>query len=336
MNAITATQQTVIAANVAAQMANLENADAPILSPGSIKGAMKAANDGAAGKSRDLWQVPPQKLRVVADLNPRVETPAYLQHVRELADSMKEHGFFQDKPLAGYVAEVDGEDVIYIVEGGSRLRAALLAIEEGAKFNVVPVSVDQKGLNVEDLLVRMVRSNTGRPLSQYEVAIVCKRLARFSWESAQIAAQLGISVQQVENSLLLMGADERVRQLVGAEILAFTYAVEVLKEHGAKAFEFLMKAQEKANAEGKTRITKRHAVGATFKKELTKAADPMFHLLASIKADAAFEGLCDTNKAKLMNILTSLQAHKAAETPAADGAVAEQGGDQAEGEEQAA
>jgi ParB family chromosome partitioning protein len=315
MNAI-ATQQTEISAAVAAQIGALENAEAPILSPGSIKGAMKAANDGAAGKSRDLWQVPPAKLRVVADLNPRVETEGYKQHVRELADSMKTHGFFQDKPLAGYVADVDGEDVIFIVEGGSRLKAALLAIEEGAQFNVVPVSVDQKGLNVEDLLVRMVRSNTGRPLSQYEIAIIVKRLTRFSWEAPMIAEQLGITVAQVEASLVLMGADDRIRKLVAAELLAFTYAVEVIREHGSKAYDFLSKAQANANAAGKQRITKRHASGATFKKELVKAAPSLYSLIASIKADAAFDGLCDTNKAQLLNLLSTLDASKAADAPA--------------------
>ena len=321
MNAITTT---AVAAAIATQMGNLESAEAPVLSPGSIKGAMKAANDGAAGKSRDLWQVPPAKLQVVADLNPRVETPAYLQHIRELADSMKEHGFFQDKPLAGYVAKVGDDHIIYIVEGGSRLKAANLAIAEGAKFTEVPVSVDQKGINTEDILVRMVRGNTGRALTQYEQAIVCQRLTRFGWDTPKIATQLGLNPQMVEAGLLLMGADARIRQLVGAELLAFTLAVEMIREHGAKAFAHIEKAQQSANAAGKTRITKRHVAGAAFKKELTRAADPMFNLLASIKADTAFDGLCDTNKAKLMELLTMLQAHKDAETPAAEPVDAEQ------------
>jgi ParB family chromosome partitioning protein len=307
---------TAIAAALTGQMSNLEQAETPVLSPGSIKGAMKAANDGEAGKSRDLWQVPPQKLRVVPDLNPRVETPAYQEHIRDLADSMLEHGFFQDKPLAGYVANADGEDVIYIIEGGSRLKAVLLAIEEGAQISVVPVSVDQKGLNVEDILVRMVRGNTGRPLSQYEAAIVCKRLARFSWDTSKIALSLGMHPQQVENSLLLMGADERIRQLVGAEVLSFTFAVEMIKEFGAKAYEQIEKAQQKANAAGKTRITKRHVTGAAFKKELTKAADPMYHLLASIKQDASFASLSAEIQEQLLALLTPLQEKKAADAQA--------------------
>ena len=303
---------TAIAASLAGQMNNLEQADAPVLSPGSIKGAMKAANDGASGKSRDLWQVSPAKLRVVEDLNPRVETPAYLQHIRELADSMKEHGFFQDKPLAGYVAKVDGEDVIYIVEGGSRLRAANLAISEGAQFVEVPVSVDQKGVNTEDILVRMVRGNTGRPLTQYEQAIVCQRLTRFGWDTAKIATQLGLHPQMVEAGLLLMGADARIRQLVGAELMAFTLAVEMIREHGAKAFAHIEKAQQSANAAGKTRITKRHVAGAAFKKDLKKAADPMFHLLQSIKEDSSFANLSEETQAKLIALLTPLQEAKAA------------------------
>ena len=64
-----------------------------IIVPGSIKGGMAALNAGR----RDLWQVEPDKLRVIKGFNVRVDNAEYQAHVRALADSIKEHGFFQDR-----------------------------------------------------------------------------------------------------------------------------------------------------------------------------------------------------------------------------------------------
>ncbi len=106
--------------SIAKQMSVLEADFTKVLSPGSIKSAMKTAGAG----SRDLWQVPPSQLKVIEGLNPRVVNESYKQHIRALADSIKSEGFYQHKPLGGYVSEEDGVEQIYIYEGGSRLAAA--------------------------------------------------------------------------------------------------------------------------------------------------------------------------------------------------------------------
>ena len=110
--------------------------------PGSIKSAMR---DIGAG-SRDLWQVNPNQLRTCEDFNVRVLNDQYRARVRYLADSIKANGFYQDQPLAGYVAKEDGADIIYITGGHRRLAGTLLAISEGAEIPKVPVVVSQSGV----------------------------------------------------------------------------------------------------------------------------------------------------------------------------------------------
>jgi len=107
------------------------------LHPGSIKSAMRTVGAG----SRDLWQVKPENLRVIEGFNVRVRTPTYIERVRSLADSMKSEGYYQDQPMAGYVAKENEEMVIYITGGHRRREAVLLAIAEGAEIVTVPVNI---------------------------------------------------------------------------------------------------------------------------------------------------------------------------------------------------
>jgi ParB family chromosome partitioning protein len=317
ISAVLSAADAVVPDEIAEQIEQLNRDTDVVLSPGTIKTAMSKAHDGGSGKSRDLWQVAPSKLQVIADMNPRVNTPGYKQHIRDLTESMKMHGFFQDKPLAGYVARVGDDDIIFIYEGGSRLKAALLAIEEGAPFTEVPVSVDQKGKAMEDLLVQMVRGNTGRPLSVVENAIICKRLAKFGWESEKIAEQLGFKTQQVENMLLLMASDHRIRDLVAMEKIAATLAIQTIKEHGSKAYELLVQAQVAAESKGKTRITGRFIGNAAFKKAAAKVAEPMFDTLKLVKEDPGFASLSAEVQERLATLVTELmEAQQAAQQSA--------------------
>jgi ParB family chromosome partitioning protein len=284
-----------------------------VLHPGSIKGAMKEVNDGEkVAPSRDLWQLDPFKLEVIPGLNPRVHTESYRAHIRALADSMKREGFYQDKPLAGYVAQRDGRQVIYIYEGGSRWLAAKLAISEGAEFKKIPVSVSQDGVAMEDILVAMVQGNSGRPLTVYETAIICKRLARCGWTCDEIASRLGFKTKGYAKSLLsLMAAPYELRELVATEAVSATVAIEMIAEHHEKALPILLKAQTVANEAGRTRVTKRYVPGALFTKAVKKSAPELFNTLVEVKSDPAFASLSEETRTKLATLLADLEAKKA-------------------------
>ena len=259
------------------------------LIPGSIKSAMKDAEAG----SRDLWQVPPEQLHLIQNFNVRVNSEKHQAKVREYADSMLSEGFYQDKPLAGYVAKEDGEQVIYIYDGHTRLAAVLLAISEGADIARVPVVVSQAGISMEDLTVSLVRGNSGEPLAPYEMGIVCKRLVRFGMEIPVIAKRIGVTEQYVKNLLSLMAAPVEIRNMVIQDRVAASTAIDVIAKHGEKALAVLEKAESKANGAGKSRVTGKHVDPASeFKKAIREQAFEMFEILKGIANDeGSFNGL---------------------------------------------
>jgi len=273
------------------------------LNPGSIKSAMKSAEAG----SRDLWQVPPSKLKVIENFNVRNKDEAYHAHIRWLADSMKVEGFYQDKPLAGYVAVEEGEQVIYVYDGHCRLEATNIAIKEGAEIQKVPVVVSQSGISMEDLAVVLVRGNGGKPLSPYEVGEVCKRLVRYGMEVPEIAKRLGFTETYVNSMLSLMASPLKLRQMVINGIVAASTAIEMIAKHGDKALAKLQEAQERANAAGKDRVTNKHiAPDHAFKKAIKKSAETMFTAINEVKADPAYEKLSPSIREKLEELLKGL------------------------------
>jgi len=200
--------------------------------------------------------VDPGKLRTLEGFNARVKNEAYTARVRWIADSIKANGFYPDKPLTGFVALEDGEEVIYVTGGHRRHEGVLLAIEEGADVGTVPVVIKPRGTSMEDLMVDLVVGNEGDPLTTYEQAVVCKRLAGFGWEPKEIARRLGYSTAQYVDGLLALAASPlALRKMVMENVVSATMAIEAIKKHGDKAVDVLLAAMVKS---GKQRVTAKH------------------------------------------------------------------------------
>lgn len=290
-------------------MLSIEKAEADFdiaLTPAPIKSAMNKAG----AKSGDLWKVPPERLRVINGLNPRINTPGYQAHIRALADSMKSEGYYQNQLLAGYAAIEDGEEVVYIYDGHSRLLAVALANSEGAEIERVPVSVSQAGLSMEDITVNLVRGNSGLNLTVYETAIVCKRLVRYGMEINVIAERLGFKSQAVRSMLSLMAAHHQIREMVANEIVSATMAIDIIAKHGEKALAKLLEAVETAKGSGKKRVTNRFVEGAVFKKAVKKSAESMFDALNKVKSDPAFLSLSSDVRTSLEELLAVIEKAK--------------------------
>ena len=264
---------------------NIEDFDTTLVA-GNVKEAMKEAG----APSGDLWQVPPSQLRVIPGFNPRERNAKYIARVRWIADSIKLNGYYKDQPIAGYVARENGQNVIYVTGGHRRHEAVLLAISEGASVLTVPV-VTTKGVNMEDLTVALAVGNDSEPLSMYGSAIICKRLAGFGWESAEIAKRLGYgSGQYVDDLLSLIAAPLAIRQMVIDEVVSATVAIEALAKHGDKALAVLQAGEKTAKESGAVRVTAKHLPGAAFKKALKGSAEQMFNLLLEIDEAKLLDG----------------------------------------------
>lgn len=230
----------------------------PELTPGSVDGAM---SDAGAQRPRGTYKVPRHKIRVIDGFNIRNPAdPEYKAHIRMLADSLKANGYMEDKPLAGYVAKdpETGENVIYLTDGHSRLAAVDLANSEGCEFNMLPLVVKPKGTSMEDLTVALYTSNTGKPLTVFETAMLCKRLLGMGLNEKQIAQRLGFKAgkKYVDDLLSLTAAPKELRDLVATGSVGASLAIATIKTDGpAKAVKKLSAAVEKAKADGKKKIT---------------------------------------------------------------------------------
>lgn len=277
------------------------------LTPGNTKAAMRAV--GAA--SSDLWKVAPDQLRTLDGFNARIKNDAYAARVRWIADSIKANGFYPDKPLTGFVALEDGTEVIYVTGGHRRHEGVLLAIEEGADVPTVPVVIKPRGTSMEDLTVDLVVGNEGEPLTTYEQAVVCKRLAGFGWESKEIARRLGYSTAQYVDGLLsLASAPLAVRRMVMESVISATVAIDAIKKHGDKAADVLLAAMLKS---GGNRVTAKHMPDADFKKAVKKHAEPMYTALTKVQADPGFAKLSKEVRELLAELLQGLKKPEAAE-----------------------
>lgn len=287
------------------------------LVPGSRKGAAKAA--GAT--SRDLWQIPRDKIRIIPNFNPRITTTkSYKSKLREIAESMKQNGFYQSEPIEVYVAKEDGVDVYLLTDGHRRLGGYDLAVAGGAELGgLIPAVPCAEGTSLEDLTVGFVRhNNTRQELSPYELGVVCKRLVTYNWEFERIAEYLSVTQAYVESLLLLIGSDRRVRELVINEEINAGVAIEMLRKHGAKAYEVLASSLAKAKADGK-KLTRSALPHVAFKKSVAKAAPTMFVTLRDVRNDPGYQSIAPDLRERLEALvieLDKLEADANANKPA--------------------
>lgn len=271
---------------------------------GSVKGAMKTAD----AKSRDLWFVPIEMIRRIPEFNVRVRDENYLAHLRNIANSIKTEGFYPSHPLEGYVANENGENVIYLTGGYTRHEATGMANAEGAEIQLLPIVVAPPGTSREDLVVALVKGNEGKPLTPYEVAIVCKRLTGYGWDTRVIAERLDIAENYVEGLLLLIGAPLEIRSMVQSGELAATLAIQELRAKGSKAVETLSDGLNRAKAAGATRVTAKYLPGAAFKKVFKTAAPKMYAVVKDLRVDPGYANISNDLRAKLDELFDQLAA----------------------------
>lgn len=224
-----------------------------VVTPGSgIKNVMK----GVGATSRDLWKVKPSEIHVMPGLNPRVQDQAYLDGLQELAEDMVANGYYEDKPLTGFLAVIDGKEQIVLGDGHRRLAAVQIAQKMGAPIETVPVVMkDRSQLSMEDLTKSLLHSNEGKPFTVYEKAILAKRFKSYGWEDARIAKEMRVTPAFVGQILTLASAPIDVQQLVKTGVISATHAIETIKAKGDQAEAVIKEAVIKAAKKGKGKVT---------------------------------------------------------------------------------
>lgn len=271
---------------------------------GNVKHAMKEVD----AKSRDLWYVPYESLRVVDGFNVRTRDEAYAADVRVYADSMKENGFYPDKPLAGFVMIEDGVEFIAITDGHRRYEAAGIAIAEGAPLERLPVVVKPGTTSMAELTASLVISNSGKPLTPYEIGLVCKRLVDFGWDSTQIAKKLGFTRSYADQLLALMAAPAKVQAQVKKGLISASTALDLVKKYGDKASSMIDEAATGKETSGtkKTKVTKKDLVKDDPKSLIKKRALELYAALEDVDKDSGSRHLKPETRMSISNAMSDL------------------------------
>jgi ParB family transcriptional regulator, chromosome partitioning protein len=227
-----------------------------VLNPGSVEPAMKAAE----AKTTKLYRVPIEAIKTIPGFNVRVDSPEYRAHRDAIGQSIEANGYDSTKPLAGYVAkDDDGNNVIYVTDGHTRLDAVQNINDNPdseTSIPVLPVLVHPADKSLTDLTVALHTSNSGRPLTPFELGVVVKRLLKEDGATkADIARRLSVTSRYLDDVLLLVNGPKEVRSAVLDGKLAATQAIKELRADPEKAVEKITKAVSAAKATGKKKVT---------------------------------------------------------------------------------
>jgi ParB family chromosome partitioning protein len=181
------------------------------------RGKMKAISEAATSKSTE-YVVRVDQLRTIPGFNVRVrETNDYRSDLDALKQSIRENGFYTNKPLAGYIGKDGDADVIYITDGHRRLEAVqeinAEALNDGEQIEGLPVVLKPADSSIGDLTIALAQDNSGRPLTPYEMGIVVQRLAGMKdgegnaiYSKADIARKLSITERYIDDLNVLVAA----------------------------------------------------------------------------------------------------------------------------------
>lgn len=262
----------------------MSNTDKKVVT--SLK-AMAAQGDGAVKKD-DGFKVDPRVIVEAPGFNLRnYDDAEVVEQIESFAASWAAGEFIP--PL---LVRVNDDGKIELIDGHQRLRGAMLAIERGADIGHVKV-VRFYG-NDTERVETMLRSASGLPLKPLEIAMGYLRLHRAGGYSvADIAAKMHTSDTNVRNKLMLATANADVQKMVREGQVAADEAIKAVREHGEKAGAYLAQHLQKAQDQGKSKVTAKtmQSAPSVSKKvvsnviERFRAAAPVFRAHAKSLSD---------------------------------------------------
>ncbi len=274
-----------------------------------VAGSVKKALAGV--RKNDLYYVDPDEVEMVEGFNARVDdSPENEAHIEALTQSMLKEGYYRDQPISIMIVQGEDGERRVVTNGHSRVKAARRARALGAPIQTIPAVTEDRSVSMEDLTVKLYRSNTGKQLSPYETGLVCKRLSRYNWETKDIAEKLNLDVQWVESLLMLVGSPRSIREAVIAGEISATNAIDVLKKYGSEAVAQLEKMRAAAQAQGSVKITARHSEANQRKgmqRALKKHGEELFGAISKVKSDPAYASLNEETRQLLEQLMAPIQ-----------------------------
>ena len=178
----------------------------------------------------------PRKVKIQSGWNVRdMSSPDTREHIDTLKISILARGV--DKPISVRYDRVSG--VTTLVDGQCRLTACQELWEAGNRVYVPAIRVtgDEAELTAEALT-----SNTGRPLTQWEIGAGCRRLLKFGWSPTVIAQHICKSVRYVNEALALADAPLEAKEMLNEGTVTPGAVLHAVKTQGDKAVKVLKEA----------------------------------------------------------------------------------------------
>jgi len=255
-------------------------------------------------KKADKYRAKVVDLKVEEGFNLRVEGAELEEHIDSMVKSI----------LAGITmppieCRIGDDGTLLIVDGHCRRRAYLRAIEQGAEIEYVDI-LPFFGNDV-DRVAKMIASSQGKSLTMLEQAMGFKRLASFGWEPEKIASTIGKTRTHIDNLLILAYANNDVHQLVSVGAVSATMAIEVVREHGEKAGEFLKSKLDASVSKGKAKVTKAAIAGKAIPKKVVGQVISSLDSFASKLSPATAQALNDVrdlDETKLESTFVKVEA----------------------------
>jgi ParB family chromosome partitioning protein len=223
----------------------------------------------------DMFRIDPRIMQEKEGWNVRTPSPELTEHIRALANSIKEVGV--KVPLK---VKIENE-AVYVTAGHCRLAATMLAISEGTDIKSIPVIPEDRGSTEADRVVDIVISNEGKPLTILEQAEAYFRLKSWGWSADQIAKKTGYTETHIKSCVTLRSANPEILSLISSGKVSATLAMKLISEHGEpEALKMLSGAVETAVKAGKKKATEkdtRKTPGAEKKKINYKVWGPKLH-----------------------------------------------------------
>ncbi|WP_323025757.1 DNA translocase FtsK [Castellaniella sp.] len=212
--------------------------------------ALAADSDMPGVKKSDLYRVDPRLIEEEEGFNLRdYEDPDVIAHIESFA-----RAYLAGQHVPPLLLRTSADGRILVVEGHCRRRGALLAIERGADIKYLD-ALPFKGNDVERVNV-MIKSAEGLKLKPLEIAFGYLRLRRFGHNNVEIGRDQGVTPARVEQLLLLATANSDVHQQVKSGRVAVEAAIEAVRKYGDDAGAFLSGELAKAQAQGKSKVTR--------------------------------------------------------------------------------
>jgi len=219
-------------------------------------------------KRHDMYKIDPRVITVQENWNPRQYFDA--EKLEELKNSIIENGV--QVPVR---VKLQGDKII-LLDGERRLRATLMAIEEGNDIQTIPAISERKTMKPTDMLLLALTTNTGENLTVMEEARAILKLTNWGMNVLDIAKKLGKTPATIYGRIKLMDADEEVIDALDAGEITQTEAKKIVStSDGTK------EDQKKKMKEIKVKKT----IKKTSKKECVELLDECIEWLVELSKD---------------------------------------------------